>query len=55
MLANKSGKKLKKQVPDNVLFDLKTTGISVNKDELVEISALKVKDGFITGELSGYK
>ena len=52
MLANKSGKKLIKYVPDYVLFDLETTGISVNKDEVVEISALKVKDGFITDEFS---
>ena len=28
------------------LFDLETIGISVNKDDIVEISALKVKDGF---------
>ena len=55
MLANKSGKKLIKYVTDYILFDLETTGISVNKDEVVEISALKVKDGFITDELSGYK
>ena len=41
-----------KYVPDYVLFDLETTGISCREDEVVEISALKVKDGFVVDEFS---
>lgn len=39
------GKKLVKYVPDYVVFDLETTGISVNSDDIIEISAVKVKNG----------
>ncbi len=47
-----SGKCLNKYVPDYVLFDLETTGISTRKDEVVEISALKVKGGKVVEEFS---
>ena len=47
-----SGKKLMEYVPDYVLFDLETTGLSTEFDEVVEISALKVKDGMIIDEFS---
>ncbi|MCR5738211.1 MAG: topoisomerase DNA-binding C4 zinc finger domain-containing protein [Lachnospiraceae bacterium] len=52
MLVNKPGKQLIKYVPDYVLFDLETTGISCKSDEVVEISALKVIDGFVEDEFS---
>ena len=52
MSTNMTGKMLIKYVPDYVLFDLETTGISCREDEVVEISALKVKDGFVVDEFS---
>ena len=52
MLSNKNGKKLNKYVSDYVLFDLETTGVSCINDEVVEISALKVRDGFVVEEFS---
>ena len=52
MLANKIGRKLNSYVADYVVFDLETTGTSVNKDSVVEISALKVKDGQVVDEFS---
>ena len=35
---------------DYVLFDLETTGLSTENDQVVEISALKVTCGEITDE-----
>ncbi len=52
MLSKKAGKKRFEYVSDYVLFDLETTGISWEKDEVVEISAVKVKDGKIIDEYS---
>lgn len=52
MLANKIGRKLNSYVADYVVFDLETTGTSVNKDSVVEISALKVKNGQVVDEFS---
>ena len=37
---------------DYVLFDLETTGLSTEEDQVVEISALKVTDGEIADEFS---
>lgn len=47
-----SSKCLMEYFSDYVVFDLETTGISCNYDEVIEISALKVKDGKITEEFS---
>jgi len=33
-----------------VVFDIETTGLSINHDELIEIGAIKVKNGAILGE-----
>ena len=52
MLSKKAGKKILEYVPDYVLFDLETTGVSWEKDEVVEISAVKVKGGEIVDEFS---
>lgn len=50
MLSNKPGKKINKYVSDYVVFDLETTGISTAFDAVVEISAVKVKDGVAVEE-----
>ena len=42
MLSRKPGKKLNTYVSDYVVFDLETTGVSCNSDDVVEISAIKV-------------
>ena len=52
MLSTKGGKHLNTYVKDYVVFDLETTGISVYKDEVVEISAVKVADGKVIDEFS---
>lgn len=52
MLGNIEGKQLYKYTADYVLFDLETTGISCNTDEVIEISALKVRNGRIAEEFS---
>ena len=50
MLSENAGKKRVEYIPDYVLFDLETTGISWKNDEVVEISAVKVKSGEIIDE-----
>lgn len=35
-------------VKDYVAFDLETTGLNCERDEIIEIGALKVKDGKVT-------
>ena len=52
MLSNKQGKKLNAYVSDYVVFDLETTGISWKNDDIIEISAVKVKNGEIIDEFS---
>ena len=52
MLSENAGKKRVEYIPDYVLFDLETTGISWKNDEVVEISAVKVKSGEIIDEFS---
>ncbi len=47
-----TGKRLMRYVPDYVVFDLETTGISWSEDAIVEISALKVKNAVITDRFS---
>ena len=37
---------------DYILFDLETTGLSTENDQVVEISALKITGGEITDEFS---
>ena len=52
MLGNTKGKQLCEYVPDYVLYDLETTGISNVYDEVIEISAVKVRGGQIVDEFS---
>lgn len=52
MTERNKGKRLAKYVSDYVVFDLETTGISVAKDDIIEISAVKVKDGQVVDTFS---
>lgn len=45
MLGNTPGKEQRKYVPDYVVYDLETTGISCQRDEVIEISAIRVRGG----------
>ena len=52
MLGKKQGKQRLESVPDYVVFDVETTGISCRYDDVVELSALKVKNGKVVEEFS---
>lgn len=52
MLGDKRGRQLTKYVPDYVVFDLETTGISPKSDAVIEISAVKVRNGKIIDDFS---
>jgi len=52
MLGNTKGKQLIKYVPDYVVYDLETTGTSSNYDDVIEISAVKVRNGQLVDEFS---
>ena len=51
-MAAKRGTWKTKYTPDYVVFDLETTGISCVYDEVVEISAVKVRGGKVVDEFS---
>lgn len=52
MRSGGGGKRLAKYVPDYVVFDLETTGISTQRDAIIEISAVKVKGGAVADTYS---
>lgn len=52
MLSHKTGKRLNTYVPDYTVFDLETTGISCAGDQVIEISAIKVRRGKVVDEFS---
>ena len=52
MLGNTQGKCINRYVPDYTVFDLETTGISRSADDIIEISALRVRGGRITDSFS---
>ena len=52
MLNNRTGGKIDSFVSDYVVFDLETTGISCGTDDIVEISAISVKDSIPVDEFS---
>ena len=52
MLSEKAGKKINTYVPDYVDLDLETTGTNCLNDQVIEISAVKVKNGEPVEEFS---
>ena len=48
----RKGNRLVQYVPDYTVFDLETTGISANMDDIIEISAVKVKGGIVQDTFS---
>ena len=52
MIGKKQGKQRLESVSDYVVFDVETTGISCQYDDVVELSALKVKDNKVVEEFS---
>lgn len=52
MIGNKQGIMLNEYIEDYILYDLETTGTSVQYDEVIEISAVKVRKGKIVEEFS---
>lgn len=52
MLSDKTGNKIVNYVPDYVVFDLETTGTSSANDAVIEISAVKVKNGKVVDEFT---
>ena len=52
MLGKERGKRIDKYVSQYVVFDLETTGISPKRDEVVEISAIKVREGQVVEEFT---
>ena len=51
-MSTQKGTLINKYTPDYVIFDLETTGISPNYDEVIEISALRVKGGEVVDEFN---
>lgn len=47
METQNKGKRLAKYIPDYIVFDLETTGVNVRSDDIIEISAVKVRKGTI--------
>lgn len=52
MLSDTKGTMMNTYVKDYVIFDLETTGISCYNDEVIEISAIKVKNEKVVEEFS---
>lgn len=52
MLSRTAGKKLNTYLLDYTIFDLETTGISSARDQVIEISAVKVRAGRVVDEFS---
>lgn len=49
-MKNTRGKRLNQYIGDYVVFDLETTGIRQNLDEIIEISAIQVRNHQVSGE-----
>ena len=52
VLGERQGTRMNRYTPNYVVFDLETTGISPKYDEVVEISAVKVRGGVVAEEFS---
>ena len=48
MLTTQKGRNIDSYIENYVLFDLETTGISWRSDDVIEISALRVRSGQVT-------
>ena len=46
------GNRLVQYIPDYTVFDLETTGISAHTDDIIEISAVKVRNGVVQDTFS---
>ena len=51
-MSKASGKRLNQYVKDYVVFDLETTGLSPETDEIIEISGIKVRKGTVIEEFT---
>lgn len=51
-MAGKKGKRLNLYTKDYVVFDLETTGLSPETDEIIEISGIRVRAGKVSEEFS---
>ena len=54
MLSKESGKELMKYQVNYVVVDIETTGIAADKDEIIQISAVKVNSEDIIGEFNSF-
>lgn len=52
MMGRLAGQRLYSYIPDYTVFDLETTGLSTRKDKIIEISALRCRNGQIVAEFS---
>ncbi len=52
MLGTTQGKELIEKRDDYVLFDLETTGLSSERDKIIEVAAVKVRGGQVVEEFS---
>ncbi len=52
MLSNTRGRKHDIYVPDYVVYDLETTGVVYSKDRILELGAVKVRDGKVVEEFA---
>ena len=46
------GDRLVQYIPDYTVFDLETTGISAHTDDIIEMSAVKVRNGVVQDTFS---
>ena len=54
MLSKENGKELKKYIVNYVIIDIETTGFSYDKDEIIEISAIRVRNEKAVEEYNSY-
>ena len=52
MLTTQKGRNIGSYIENYVLFDLETTGISCQSDDVIEISAIRVRNGRVTESFS---
>jgi len=52
MTERMKGNRLEKYLQDYTVIDLETTGVSVNSSEIIEVSAVKVRNGKVENTFS---